>query len=124
MFGANFYGESYYAQGPFVETPLILHTVTASFVLTAHLATKKLKKATVTASMVMGAFMRRQINKLLTVQMPILAFAIPEFIRALSLKHATTKLLTQYTEDIPLQAGRSTFGINLILTTTTTDTVA
>lgn len=122
MFGANYLGESYYAQGPFVETPIVLHTVTASAAATAHLLTKVLINAKVVASVVANAFISKQIRKTLLAPVIVSGVLLTKLVKALDIKHATTKLLTLFTEDRTLDSNRSTVGLNFERTTTDTTT--
>lgn len=94
MFGSNFYAEAYYAQGPFVETPLIIHTLSATVVTSASLSTKLIFTKTLSATVTTVATIARMFERTLMSVTTTVGFFSSLIIPALNIKRSSTKLLT------------------------------
>lgn len=108
MYGANYYGQPYYAQGPAVATTFILKSVSATAVTSATISSKLLINKAVSATVVTTASITRQIQRTVSAAITLAASFTSLIILALNVRDTTSKLLNLARVDISLDEDRTT----------------
>jgi hypothetical protein len=118
MLGSNYYGETYYGQGPAVGTTFTLKTVSATVTSSATISFVLLINKTVTATVTATASIAKRFMRTLEASVATSSFPlISRIIKALNIRRASTKSNTPIATTRSLNPVASTKELNLIATT-------
>lgn len=113
MIGSNYYGETYYGQGPAVGTTFVLKAVTASVSTVASISSILLVTKIISATVVAAASVSKQFQRSISATVSTIASIADTIVKALNIRRATTKLLTFVSITKNLNERRDTKNLNL-----------